>query len=523
MDGRPRLARRRARERSGGGGKEGGARGVAAAAAREIQPATDDENLLSSPILCSISALLLLHGIVGAALSGENLLMLWDIEPLLALPRMLFLLLSAGLGLAGLLAASCCCRGSQHTAAPPATGKVASMTLDELLAATHEYGKDLPEGVREVASHYEAHYPKHIVGQVGPVGAAASIASALNVLNDLEGPERLRVRDAMRVYRLMFEDKQAEALSKLAKVTKTSHVAAAKELFYEQAICIAARGRNGRRFLQLLGEAANEALEAAEVGSERHKLMSEIMLAVAAPEKPACALVIDRLKRLAKAEWAVAKLEGRWPLPSGAVLPSTAPIGNDSLRTAAKALAQHWAVSLRGVAAVRVQGLMGLDAKCRMVVSRQDSAEQIAAQWEELKLAIQDDKRVVLFHLHNHYALVSAWRELAVDRLVQAPAPAATRGGGAGGAGEAGDRGKIGVPVVGKGGEEGEEGEGGVKSKVGGLGEVGGSEGVGGMGGAGAAGAAGASVDMAQRRQVLTARLGQTQLHWVDFDGAYSV
>jgi hypothetical protein len=39
-----------------------------------------------------------------------------------------------------------------------------------------------------------------------------------------------------------------------------------------------------------------------------------------------------------------------------------------------------------------------------MVVSRQDSVEQIAAQWEELKLAIQDDKRVVLFHLHNHYA-----------------------------------------------------------------------------------------------------------------------
>jgi hypothetical protein len=42
----------------------------------------------------------------------------------------------------------------------------------------------------------------------------------------------------MRVYRLMFEDKQAEALSKLAKVAKISHVAAAKDLFYEQAIYI---------------------------------------------------------------------------------------------------------------------------------------------------------------------------------------------------------------------------------------------------------------------------------------------
>ena len=131
--------RRRVRAKAGGGGKEAGARGVVAAAAREVQPATDDTNLLLSwPILCSISALLLLHGIVGAALSGEHLLMLWDMEPLLALPRVLFLLLSAGLGLAGLLAASCCCRGSkQHTPEAPPTGKVASMTLDELLASTH--------------------------------------------------------------------------------------------------------------------------------------------------------------------------------------------------------------------------------------------------------------------------------------------------------------------------------------------------------------------------------------------------
>ena len=46
------------------------------------------------------------------------------------------------------------------------------------------------------------------------------------------------------------------------------------------------------------------------------------------------------------------KLAGRWPLPSGAVLPSTAPIGNDSLRTAVKALAQHWAHTLSKVPSI---------------------------------------------------------------------------------------------------------------------------------------------------------------------------
>ena len=140
------------------------------------------------------------------------------------------------------------------------------------------------------------------------------------------------------------------------------------------------------RFLQLLGEAATQAQEAAEAGSERQKLMSQIVEAVASAENPACALVIDRLKRVAKAEWAVAKLEGRWPLPSGSVLPSTAPIGNDSLGIAAKALALHTSES-RGVGPVRVMGLMGLDPKCRLVVSRKDTPEQIDLQWSRRSCA----------------------------------------------------------------------------------------------------------------------------------------
>ena len=45
---------------------------------------------------------------------------------------------------------------------------------------------------------------------------------------------------------------------------------------------------------------------------------------------------------------------------------------------------------------------------------------------EELRQAIEDDKSVVLFHLHNHYALISGWRELCVEAHCLAPARAAT-------------------------------------------------------------------------------------------------
>ena len=70
--------------------------------------------------------------------------------------------------LAGLLAAACAPGYAAPTtpAAPPSPGTARPLSLDELLAATHDYGKDLPEGVRKVAGHCEAHYPKHIVGQV---------------------------------------------------------------------------------------------------------------------------------------------------------------------------------------------------------------------------------------------------------------------------------------------------------------------------------------------------------------------
>jgi hypothetical protein len=159
----------RRREKAGGaGGKETCARGSAGAAAAAQAGEHATRSFSPPSVLFAVSALMLLHGVVGTLVWHEYLIKLWDVEPVLALPQVAVLLLSAGLGLAGLLAAACAPGYAAPTtpAAPPSPGTARPLSLDELLAATHDYGKDLPEGVRKVAGHCEAHYPKHIVGQV---------------------------------------------------------------------------------------------------------------------------------------------------------------------------------------------------------------------------------------------------------------------------------------------------------------------------------------------------------------------
>lgn len=102
---------------------------------------------------------------------------------------------------------------------------------------------------------------------------------------------------------------------------------------------------------------------------------------------------------------------------------------------------------------------------------------------EELRQAIEDDKSVVLFHLHNHYALISGWRELCVEAHCLAPARAAAHElpGAAHGGCQAASAGNAAAEAA-----DAPEGEA-VDASV--------------------------SADMARRRQVLTARLGQTQQH----------
>lgn len=131
--------------------------------------------------------------------------------------------------------------------AEKAHGVQVQLTLEQLLAATHEYAQPLPHGVAVLAQHYQEHYTRHLCGQVGPVCAAASVSGALNVINGMQaGPGAFRVRDTMRIYQLMFHDQRTEALSKLAKVVKLkdTQCTSACDLFCCEDICLAARGRN---------------------------------------------------------------------------------------------------------------------------------------------------------------------------------------------------------------------------------------------------------------------------------------
>lgn len=111
--------------------------------------------------------------------------------------------------------------------------------------------------------------------------------------------------DTMHIYHLMFREKRAEALSKLSKIVKINDVEGAVDLFFDQDICVAARGRNSQLFLKLLSAAAEKLLENEDAGSLRHALIRAVTEAAAAPDKPSSALVVDRLKRIAKAEWAI--------------------------------------------------------------------------------------------------------------------------------------------------------------------------------------------------------------------------
>ena len=399
-------------------------------------------------VLFGISVSLLLYGISSVWYHGQNLMYLASVAPILALPKLLVMLSCLVLGAAALFWATCSSPQPVATAAgallAPAlhaldkAGKnkkrgkgdvksqqsgestrvaktdvkeapLVQLSIEALMEATQEYGKELPAGVRVVAEYYQERYPQYIVQQIGPVCAAASVAGALNILNEREGA--IRFCDVMQVYHIMFHHRRTEALAKLSKVLRVKDAESVINLFYDADICAAARARSGKGFLALVRGAITKAQAACE---KNDALMAPIMQAISSPEKPASALVIDRLKKVAKAEWAIAKLEGRWPLPSGAILPSTAPVGNMHLSLAARALSKY-TCGIANASMVRVESFMGLDAKCRYVVSRSDDGDAMLSQWEQLRSGIECGRSVLLYHLDNHYALICGWRELEVD------------------------------------------------------------------------------------------------------------
>ena len=176
----------RQRRSAADGSNDASARAPAAAARAAEGDSLFDESRLGLFLSC----LLLVYGVASLAVYGEKLLYLAGLAPMLAAPHLVVALLTIGLGVAGLVLNARAGRPRQAEKA-----RVPELlTLEQLLAATHEYAAPLPAGVVVEAQHHE-HYTRAICGQIGPVCAAASVSGALNVLNGLQpGPGAFRVR-----------------------------------------------------------------------------------------------------------------------------------------------------------------------------------------------------------------------------------------------------------------------------------------------------------------------------------------
>jgi hypothetical protein len=257
------LRRRKARDkddRDASGQQGGRIRAKQDVLARRGVPMDEHDSLLDRRgVLFMWAAVFFVCGSFGLGFWAMHMRDIWEVEPMLALPQLCAALVLIGLGLAGFIVLAC--QPARRSPELPlgAQKTISAMTLEELLAGTHEYGAPLPAGVVIRAKFCKTErLQEHIVEQVGPVCAAASVSSALNVLNGISvsSGDKFRVRDTMHIYHLMFRDKRAEALSKLAKVLKIRDVESVVELFHTQDICVAARGRNSSLFLKLLASAA---------------------------------------------------------------------------------------------------------------------------------------------------------------------------------------------------------------------------------------------------------------------------
>eukprot|EP00854_Cymbomonas_tetramitiformis_P007532 gene7532-8967_t len=90
--------------------------------------------------------------------------------------------------------------------------------------------------------------------------------------------------------------------------------------------------------------------------------------------------------------------------------PSTAPVGNERLMSAATAAADSLGMKVRCWRFMARGNSAGLEVNC----SATDSAEKVAQQWQGLRAALLRPATVLIYHMENHYCLIFAAREWRV-------------------------------------------------------------------------------------------------------------
>jgi hypothetical protein len=87
--------------------------------------------------------------------------------------------------------------------------------------------------------------------------------------------------------------------------------------------------------------------------------------------------------------------------------PTTAPIGTDRVIGAVSTLGRRHCIDLSA------RKLLARGPKCSHRVRESDNAAAVGAQWAALAAALRNQRKVLIYHLENHYSCVYGAREWA--------------------------------------------------------------------------------------------------------------